>query len=173
MNTPEEIVILAVNTLNARAKEIVAYEREHFSKFIGKDIFKNNCEIKEKYKHDRLRYRRVQLEGYGIDVTYIIEYKYQRLSVDITVCINGGSYNVKPNTAFTHYEKTNITLFNAIKNELVETEISLGYLDTVYDLNELKAQAFQLNELAREYNLQLDKFPSRFNYLFNVERLCS
>jgi hypothetical protein len=184
--TPKEIVILAANLLNARTKEILAYELPHFLQFVGKDIIDAKGRIKAKYDHERLEFPRemfTEYGGYGISTSYFLDYKYNKLNLSVTVCINGGSYEVKPNTAFTHYAKGSETILNAINNKLVDTvadrtlmnneydtTLDRSNLDKVYDFNEIQTKALELEILAAEYKMKLKQFPVIFYETFEVNR---
>lgn len=62
----KEIKVLAINTLYEHAQKMYEYEMQHFSQFIGKDIFKVDGSVKAKFAH----YKIEQISGQLADGTH-------------------------------------------------------------------------------------------------------
>lgn len=165
-----EIKVLSINTLYKYAAIIVKYEREHFSRFIGQNIFKVDGSIKQKYDHEKLTFDGFMEDGTHYNVHYWFNSRYS-FDVKIRVCVNGGSYDVKPSTAFCQYDELNSTLFNLENNVLVATERDYSYLETVYNVEELTKTAKEIKLAGEAYRAASDKLPHQFADAFYIERL--
>ena len=168
----KEIKVLAINTLYEYAKKILDYEKEHFSKFLGVNIFKVDGSIKAKFEHENLTFKGNLPDGTRFDVNYWFTYSYNELKVNVKLCINGGSYDVKPITAFCQYEEQQLTIFKTNPaGQLIETISDVSFLDQRFDLAELTKIAEGIKAKAAEYEAEVKKMNYLFKYVFDIERL--
>ena len=167
----KEVKVLAINTLNEWAEVFYKYEKEHFSKFIGIDIFKVDGSIKQKYDHEKQSFKGQLLDGTWVDVHYWFTKRYNSFDINIKLCVNGGSYDVKPTTAFCQYEEMSLTLFNTVDNKLVETSEDISHLSTRYNLDELVKIAAEIEQAKIVYERAEYKMPYRFKDVFYIGRI--
>lgn len=166
-----EVAVMAYNHLYEWAEKIYNHEREHFSQFIGKDIFKVDGNLKEKYKHDTLSHDERLQDGTFIKIYYHLYNKHGWFGAEINICISGGSYDVKPTTAFCQYHRLSVTLFDVKEGKLIDRVNDIEYLKTRYDLKELTQLADQIKEAAKKYDAIHDKMPYQFTGHFWLQRL--
>ena len=168
-----EVKVIAINTLYKHAKEIISYEQEHFSQFIGKNIFKVDGSIKQKYAHEKLSFKG-ETDGTRYNVSYYFEVRHGYFDLRMTICVSGGSYDVRPSTAFCQYENLTITIFKTNDaGELANFANNLTYLDTVYTVKELSEIANEIKEAAKKYEEVESKMPHQFKSVFSIQRLCN
>lgn len=169
----KEIKVISINTLYEFAKQIFNYEKEHFSKFLGVNIFKVDGSLKAKFEHPRMIVKGHLTDGTYYEVTYYFTSSYNRFDIKITSCINGGSWDVRPTTAFCEYNDLTLTMFKTDnEGKLIETPEDIDYLDTRFNLDELKAIAEKIKEKAKEYEYEASKMNYIFRSVFDIERLC-
>lgn len=167
-----EVKVLALNTLNEYAEQIYNYEKKHFSQFLGKDIFKVDGSLKQKYEHPKLEFNGQMADGTFYSVSYWFTSAYNHFDVNIKICINGGSYDVKPTTAFCQYEETRPTLFEIEKTgELKETTQQPNDYSVRYDVASLEAKAAQIKAAAEQYRKASESLPYQFKDVLYIERL--
>lgn len=169
MNAIEQKVT-AVNLMHKYAKEFIEYEMNHFNQYLGIDIFKVDGSIKQKYEHEKLSYKGQLNDGTWYDVHYWFESRYS-FDIHVKLCINGGSYDVKPSTAFCHYEEQSFELFKLDKNKLAKSERTNESLDVRYDITELQIIANQIKIAQKVYESEFEKMPYQFRDVFNVKRI--
>ena len=165
-----EVKVIALNLLNEYAAKYLNYERTHFSQFLGKDIFKVDGSVKAKFDHDKLSDKFQMPDGTWVDVHYWFTKAYGYFNIHIKICVNGGSYDVKPTTAFCQYEEMTLTLFE-VKDGLVETTQQDNDLTIRYDVAELQAIAAEIKQAGEVYNRVYEKMPHRFTDVFYLSRL--
>lgn len=169
--TREEVKVLAVNTLYEWAAKFYQYEKDHFSRFIGQPIFKVNGGIKAKFEHEKMAYKGQLPDGTFVDAHYWFTSRYS-FDMTVKICINGGSYDVKPTTAFCQYEETIIELFKIDSDgKIQESKNEPGYLNTRYDLSELKQIAEDIKAAAKIYEAAENNMPYIFKDVFYIQRL--
>jgi hypothetical protein len=169
--TSAEIKVLAVNTLYEWAEVFYKAEKEHFSKFIGIDIFKVDGSIKQKYDHEKQSFKGQLPDGTWVNAHYWFTNRYNSFDIHIKVCVNGGSYDVKPTTAFCQYEEMTLTLFNTKDGKLEPSNEDISHLSTRFNVEDLKAIAANIEKAAKAYEAAADKMPYRFKEVFHIERL--
>lgn len=169
--TAKEIKVLAINTLYEYAKKFYEYEKAHFQKFTGIDIFKVDGSIKQKYSHDTISHKGQLIDGTHVDIHYWLEYRHGWLDINVKLCINGGSYDVNPVTAFTQYESLSSTLFKTQDNKLIETNTDISYLDSRYNVQDLQAISEDIKKVAQQYEQAVNKMPYLFKHVFDIKRL--
>jgi len=130
----QEVKVLAINTLYEWAEKFFNYEKDHFSQFVGVDIFKVDGSIKKKYEHEKMSFRGKLPDGTFCDAHYWFTHSYNDFRITVKICVNGGSYDVKPTTAFCQYEEQGITLFKTQNGVLLETAPDIDFLKTRYNL---------------------------------------
>ncbi len=162
--------VLAVNLMHKYAKEFIEYELKHFNQFIGVNIFKVNGDIKQKYEHEKLSFKGRLNDGTWCDVHYWFTSQYS-FDIHVKLCINGGSYDVRPSTAFCHYEEQSYELFKIDKGILAKSERTNKNLDIQYDVTELQVIANQIKIAQKVYESEYEKMPYQFREVFNVKRI--
>lgn len=169
--TNVEVKVLAINTLYEYAKLIIEHEKKHFNQFIGKDIFKVDGSLKAKYEHEKLTFKGQMNDGTWFNVHSWYQKYSSSFDLKIKVCVNGGSYDVKPTTAFCQYEEISTTLYELDNNCLIASNRDYSYLDKVYNVDELTAISLEIEKAAKEYEKVKDKMPYIFNDVFYIKRL--
>jgi hypothetical protein len=168
-----EIKVLAINTLYEYAEKFYNYEKEYLSKFIGVNVFKVDGSLKAKYDHEKLAFKGQLSDGTYFDAHYWLSYRHGYLDICVKICINGGSYDVQPTTAFCQYENTTITLFKTQDDKLTETNTDISYLKERFNLQDLKAIATEIKEAEKQYEETAKKMPYIFNDVFYIGRVVS
>lgn len=166
-----EIKVFALNTLNVYAEKVIKAEKEKFAKFIGKDIFKVNGDLKEKYNLEKESFIKEKQGDYFVDIHYWRDLSYKNFSVRFKICVNGGSYDVKPATAFCHYEEINETIYQIDKeNLLIENSNTPREFKTYNEAEILKA-ANECKKAAEIYEKALNKVDYQFRDIVGCKGL--
>lgn len=179
------IKVMALNLLNQYSQLICDYERKFYAQFIGMDIFKVDGSLKAKYTHDKLddNFKGTLPDGTFFSVMYWFDNSYHSFKIHVKICINGGSYETKPNTAFCQYEEKCIYAFdveainNPLKgmgytfNALKEVEKPDFDYSTRYDADALLLIAADIKAAAKAYEAIEDKMPHYFREVLGIERL--
>ena len=169
--TQAEIKVLAINTLYEYAQKYVNHEKTRLDAFIGLDIFKVDGSFKQKYDSPKLSDTLTLPDGTHVNAHYWFKHYSTDFGIYVKICVNGGSYDVQPNTAFCQYEEQYFSLFNKVDGKLVATEIDREYLNTRYDVAQLTAIATTIKEAAKVYEAEADKMPYLFRDTFYLSRL--
>ena len=169
--TQAEIKVLAINTLYEYAKKYVNHEKIRLDAFIGLDIFKVDGSFKQKYDSPKLSDTLTLPDGTFVNAHYWFKHYSTDFGICVKICVNGGSYDVQPNTAFCQYEEQYFSLFNKVDGKLTATEIDREYLNTRYDVAQLTAIATNIKEAAKVYEAEADKMPYLFRDTFYLSRL--
>lgn len=169
--TQAEIKVLAINTLYEYAQKYVNHEKTRLDAFIGLDIFKVDGSFKQKYDSPKLSDTLTLPDGTFVNAHYWFKHYSNDFGIYVKICVNGGSYDVQPNTAFCQYEEQYFSLFNKVDGKLVATEIDREYLNTRYDVAQLTAIATTIKEAAKVYEAEADKMPYLFRDTFYLSRL--
>mgnify|MGYP006921369615 CR=1 FL=1 len=167
----QEVKVLAINTLYEWAEKFFNYEKEHFTQFLGVDIFKVDGTIKKKYEHEKISFRGKLSDGTNVDAHYWFSHSYGTFTIRVKICVNGGSYDVRPTTAFCQYEEISLTLFTTNNGVLLPTEPDTAFLKTRFDVAELSAIAGNIKKAAEAYETAVNAMPYRFREVFYIERL--
>lgn len=109
-----------------------------------------------------------------LDYGYYLTSSYGILQMRINLCINGGSYDVKPSTAFTQYFEKTLHLGDiedGILNSLVTTEAIMynSALNKRYDEAGILAAVDNYNEKAKELEVLKNKVPHEIRHLFYIK----
>jgi len=167
----EEVKVLAINCLEEWAEKFFNYEKEFFSTLVGVDPFKNDGTLKKKYEHEKQTFRGKLTDGSFLDVHYWYEHSRNELGMKVKICVNGGSYDVRPSTAFCQYEEKYLTLYKTDNGVLIDTGPTPEHVAKKYDVLELKKIAEEIKEAAKMYESVANKMPYRFREVFYIERL--
>jgi len=166
-----EVKVLAMNTLYEWAEKFFNYEKEHFTQFLGVDIFKVDGTIKKKYEHEKMSFTGKMPDGTFVNAHYWFTHSYNDFRMHVKICVNGGSYDVRPNTAYCQYEEQGLTIFNTDNGVLLPTESDTAFLKTRFDVAELSAIAGNIKKAAEAYEYAVNAMPYRFREVFYIERL--
>ncbi len=136
-----KLEIYTSNEFNRCIKLELAHTLPLLVKFIDKKIFT----LKGRAKTFEIEFSKslpIGFEGGFVSISrcYLTN-KYNKLVLTYCLCFNGGSYDVKPSTAYTRY---------------VERDVEIGTLEN----NEKLTSLFEFDDLVNLY---------RFNRLLNVE----
>lgn len=169
--TNQEVKVLSINTLNQYAEQFFLYEKEYFRQFIGKDIFKVDGSIKAKFDHEKQSFRGQLPDGTFVDAHYWFTSNYGYFDIHVKICVNGGSYDVKPATAFCQYEEMALTLFKIEAGKLIDTDTDITHLKERYNLSDLQKIAAEIGEAKKIYEAAENKMPYRFKDVFYIGRI--
>ncbi len=184
--TALQIKVLLINTLNQYAKTIYEYEKKHFAQFLGMEIFKVDGSLKAKYEHEKLTFKGKLEDGTFYDIHYWFEYNYHTFKIHVKACVSGGSYDVKPNTAFCQYEEKTLYIFDTKEaphpslekallkytvNVLTEPQGGEPDFKCDYDEKNLLAIAERIKEAAAAYEKAERDMPYQFKDVLHIERL--
>lgn len=160
---------ISINTLYEFAQKTVDVEINHLSQFIGKDVFKNDGRLKERYKGERVSFKGQLLNGVFYNVDSWIELSYSKVWLHVKSCVSGGTYD--NNTAFCIYDKLMTQLFSYEDNKLIPVEVDRNYMGVRYNVEDLQKIANEIEIAAKEYKSKYDKMPYQFKDVFWIERL--
>jgi hypothetical protein len=169
--TQSEIKVLAINTLYEYAQKYYEYEKNRLLPFVGLNIFKVDGSLKAKYDADKLSDKIQLSDGTFVDAHYWFYNSSYSFDIRVKICINGGSYDVHPTTAFCQYEEISLTLFKKDNDKLADTDTDISFLHKRYDVNELRQIAANIKLAAIEYEKEAGKMPYQFNSVFGLQRL--
>ncbi len=166
-----DIKVMAINLLYQASKIILDYEQKHFSQFIGQNIFKVDGSVKAKFQHEKIEVK-IPIEGVYTSVSYWFEKRGSySFDINVKICVNGGSYDVQPSTAFCQYQNESLTLFKLENECLTPTNIDREYLNEVFDSATLIEQANKIKALAEVYREEANKLNYMFKDVLFIERL--
>ena len=176
MNTPTkktsaEIHVLAINTLYEYAAKYYQHEKQRLTPFIGLDIFKVDGSFKQKYESPKLSDQTKLEDGTFVNAHYWFTHYTNGFDIHVKICINGGSYDVKPVTAFCQYQEQSFTLFKKEDGKLIASDIDVSYLNKRYTVDGLAAIAKQVKDAEKVYESAYSKMPHLFTDTFNLRRL--
>lgn len=166
-----EVKVLAVNTLYEYAEKYYLHEKNRLTPLIGLDIFKVDGSFKAKYDSPKLSDKLQLDDGTWVNAHYWFNNLNYGLDLHVKICVNGGSYDVKPVTAFCQYQEQSFTLFNKQDGKLIETDRDISFLKKRYDVKELQTIANEIKEAAKVYETAYNKMPYLFNDVFDVKRI--
>lgn len=169
--TPLEVKVLALNLLQEYGQNFYNYEMLHFNKFTGQNIFKVDGSIKQKYDHEKQSFRGQLNDGTFVDIHYWFEKSSNYFDMCIKICVNGGSYDVQPSTAFCQYEKKTLTLFKLDKEGNLIEPIQDDSFTTHYIVDEILQAAENVKIAAEQYRKVLESVPYQFRDVLYLERL--
>ena len=135
------------------------------------DIFKVDGSFKAKYDSPKLSDKLQLSDGTWVNAHYWFENRHGYFDINVKICVNGGSYDVTPATAFCQYEEQSFELLKVVDGKLTEGKNDTSWMQRRYDVNELKAIAATIKEAAKVYEAAEDKMPYQFKGVFDIERL--
>lgn len=135
--------ILAQQKLKNFAKKALAEILPQMAQFIGKKIFTTDGSKAKIFKLDPDKIAIEQTQGMHTMVQncYIFA-RYGKLQLRICICMNGGSYDVKPSTNWTKYIDRDIEIGISEDGQIVDS------LDTLENIIELHGLDKVINEEA-------------------------
>ncbi len=167
-----EIKVLAVNTLYEYAEKYILHEYNRLKPLIGLDIFKVDGSFKAKYDAPKLSDKLQLADGTWVNAHYWFNNNKYGFDIHVKICVNGGSYDVTPTTAFCQYQEQSFTLFEKDENgRIKETNTDRQWLKKRYDVAELNAISAEIKQAAKEYEKTYDKMPHLFKDVYYIERL--
>jgi hypothetical protein len=169
--TQAEVKVLAVNTLYQYAEQFFNYERQYFSQYLGQSIFKVDGSVKAKYEHEKQSFKGQLPDGTWVNAHYWFTNRYNCFDIHIKICVNGGSYDVKPSTAFCQYDEMTLEMFKIEDGKLIDSPQDISHLKERFDIDSLKAIAANIEQAKKMYESAADKMPHRFKEVFWIERL--
>lgn len=175
--TDLQIKLLAIATLNCYATKFVQEVEQHLQPHIGKDIFKVDGSLKQKYSFEKSSYDGFEGEGenkFHYSAHYWIEVRHNRVTVETKICVNGGSYDVRPSTAYTQYETSSFKLFRIDETgKLMESpnKCSLDKYLTDYTEDVIKEAAEKVNQAKQAYMKAVEKVPYPFRDVMNIKSI--
>jgi len=145
----------------------------YFTPFVGKDIFKVDGSLKAKYAYNAPSFEGKLPDGSHVSAHCWPEKSYGKFELNVKICVNGGSYDVNPVTAFCQYERRSIELFDVKDGILTAsvTNTNKDYLNKEWDASELQAHANKVIEAQKQYEAILDGFPYVFSDVCHIKRI--
>ena len=137
--------------------------------FIGQKILLSDCETASKkftpFKPEQFK---IKKENYFLDIHCWYEYGSYSVILKVKTCINGGSYDVKPSTAFCEYYTKCIYVCKVKNQVLTELEtVEKSDFNTI-DLNVINDQINDFNKANEKLSQLFYKIPEHIrkaNYL--------
>lgn len=162
MKTPINIVIEGNKELNTAIKETLKQILPALVFFLGKKIVKaNNVLVKAA---DSLLPLIVKDEKGERSVGYIT-FAHGCMYINFKICKFGGSYDVRPSTAYTQYFERRVAIGQTVNDVLVSVE-DYDKLVTEYDLDKVIDLDAELKKIAKlnEMQKELDAFKQTIDY---------
>lgn len=169
--TPLQIKTQALNLLNEYSAQYFTAATDHFYRFLGVNPFKVDGTLKEKYKiHMEPIKGRTQDDTY-FDVHAWIVKGYSSLDMRVKICISGGSYEVRPNTAFTQYEEATFEICEHRDGILSERTRQAPDFTKRYQEGEILKAAEEAKKAAEAYRKAHEKVPYQFRDILQIKYL--
>ena len=175
--TQLNIHVQGLNLLNTYTTEFVPKVLEALTGLIGAKIFLANGDKSKKLVAIALPTRTKGLDIFTdtfVDYSFYLTESYGSLQMRISLCINGGSYDVKPTTAFTQYFDKTVHLGD-IKDGVLQSLVSVedaaknSGLDTRFDEASILASAETYNIAAEELDKLKNKVPHQVRHLLGIK----
>lgn len=166
--TSLEIKIMAVNALQEHAKRILAHEIAGFKKLIGVDAFKVDGSMKAKYHFDKMERVSQKFGENWLSVDYYRDKTDSSIRISIKVCINGGSYEVTPSTAFCIYHEESYYIANIVDGKIEAKNLDLKFLDQKFTVASLQKLQKQAEQAAEAYNKAKSAIDHRFRQVLDI-----
>jgi hypothetical protein len=171
MNTKKtqlEIKVLAINLFNEFATIAVAYENEHFKQFLGKDIFKVDGSVKQKYQHEPQTFKGTLKDGTHYNFHYWFSPSKSSFNMTMKICINGGSYDLHPSNAFCLYHETTTELFAKENGVLIESTRQRHDFTKRFSVDELLKANEAVKQAEEAFNEAKKSVPYDFHSVLNI-----
>ena len=168
-----EIKILALNELSKAAKKEVSEYLYHYDKFVGLDIFKVDGSVAKKYKKESTHVNKKLSDGSNLSISAWSKKFSNHFGVRVKICVNGGSYEETPSTAFCQYEDKFYSLYDLKNNELAKPEIGVfnRHSFPIFKAEKLLRMSNKAKKAAEKYRGLAKDIPYEFMDVLNVERL--
>lgn len=152
--------IQAQNALKAFAKTILSAVLPQLTQFIGKKIFLGDGSKSKIFNIDINKFAPAPIKGMHVQAhaTYLTN-DYGKLQLKVGICLNGGSYDVTPKTAFCKYLDRQIELGILKDGQNLDSIIELDKIVKAYELDEVLDLSDELEKIAtyRKLQTQADK----------------
>ena len=165
METPTNFAKLvdAVNFLNEYVPQIVTTVKNQLNSSIGKPIFTVNGAWRKSVNWIYSPIKKQLANGDWLSVEYYVQQQYNYVDLRVKICLNGGSYDVKPVTAFTLYQEQSIIIYIVDENgNIVDFDVDLTPYTKKYTVETIMTQANEAERKAKEYEAAREKVPYRF-----------
>lgn len=169
--TPLQVKIQALNMLNEYSEKYFALATEHFYKFLGVDIFRVDGSIKQKYVLTLPTFEGKLPDGTFFNIHAWTKNTGYVLELNIKLCINGGSHDEKPSTAFCQYENAYFDICVVRDGKLAERERQPNDFSLRYEEGDILTKAAEAEEAAKVYKNKLDKVPYQFRDILWLKNL--
>tara|TARA_R110000744_G_scaffold73721_1_gene147460 strand:+ start:687 stop:1205 length:519 start_codon:yes stop_codon:yes gene_type:complete len=169
MNTQLAQKVISINFRNAQIPLIVEKALDHFRKFEGKQIFKNNGDLKKKcnIRFNGKHVLETELGKVHASIEAYFQENVGQIQMNINCCISGGSWEAKNNSAFTIYEKKSIYLGQSHPTlELIEPDLD-GF-EQRFDAKQIEADAALIKAEREKYNKSVAKIDYNFRDIVGV-----
>jgi hypothetical protein len=166
MNTPKNFskLVDTVNFLNEYIPQIVTTVKNQLDPHIGKPIFTVNGSWRKSVNWQYEPVKKQLANGDWLSVEYYVQQQYRYVDLHIKVCLNGGSHNVTPSTAFTIYQRQSLTIYTVDDNgNIVDFDVDLTPYTEKYTVETIMTQANAAELKAKEYEAAREKVPYRFH----------
>lgn len=152
----------AVNFLNEYIPQIVIEVKKQLDPHIGKPIFTGSGAWRKSVNWIYNPIKKQLANGNWLSVEYYVQQHYNYVDLRVKVCLNGGSYDVHPTTAFTIYQEQGLTIYTVDENgNIVDFNVDLTPYNVKYDVDTVLKQAEVLNTVAEQLRNEIDKIPHR------------
>jgi hypothetical protein len=170
--------ILCANSLHKHCIDIIAYELNFLTPFIGLNILKVDGSFKAKYDHEKMQgliYKTVEYGfNYHIDTHYYFTAKYGKLSIEVITSASGGGADKNGVCTGHRQMRKNIDLFALDTNgNLQPVEIDKSEISNIYNEADILAAANKIKQAAQQYNNVLHSLPYMFRQTLFIQELRS
>jgi hypothetical protein len=153
----------AVNYLYEYIPLVVTEVKNQLEPHIGKPIFKTDGTWRKSVNWEYKPIQKQLPNGDFLSVQYYVRQYSNYVDLTVKICLNGGSYDVYPSTAFTIYQEAGITIYTTDdEGNLVEYDVDLDQWNQRFDFDTLVKQAEVVNIKAKELKNEIDKVSYRF-----------
>ena len=167
--------LLAVNTLNTRAEEIINHELEQLKNYIGLNIFKVDGSFKAKYAHEKLEFEPTKIEKFGFNwwerTFYSINVNYNDVSIKVHTSVSGGGSDSNGVSCYSVSLDYWADLFFIDKEGRLQIKERPLPTFKQYDEQEILAIQAKIKLAEAEYEKLYEQMPYQFAGVTNCKRL--
>jgi len=145
--TTMQLTVVGTNSLNKASLEILQAIIPQVEKYTGKSILIATG-LSAKFKIDKPEIKADALNNEHASCMYYFEHTSQSLWLRVRVCLNGGSYDVRPQTNYTQYFEHKFYLGQINDGVLIEVE-TVEKIEQGYNLNTVIVEAEELAKIER------------------------
>lgn len=158
-----KLEITAQNALNELAKKVLAQALPQLQKIVGKKIF-TSTDKKTKFFEEfdkeflnlhKIEPNKIQDMFVSNQLSYL-KTAYGKIELKLSICLSGGSHDVRPRTAFAKYLDRTIVIGTSADGQTID---SIGEMDAIikdYDLNKVINLDVELEKI-KEYKAAVEK----------------